>query len=227
MVLKGRVRFDRQNLPPYIFTFNVAMVAFFIGWFVVSLPPIIALGCIYGEAPVTYIVMGCLFGAFFLGLLILYTVALKLRDRLVTESAAAFKQRFSDMPLEEAESILKEKDIITDKGYIGDSDGVFGKSVIPFDKAGIGVCISEAAPLKVEFGVYIFLCEDGEIYRETEFNLNTAMYNFLKKKGLNECVTASPETLFLLSDDTGDLKNIFNLVFGFRLKKYRKEQESD
>ena len=78
------------------------MLIFFAVWFVTCLPALIAVGAIYGDAAEFYIVLGSLFGAFLIGVLILYTVALKLRERLVSERAAELEKKFSDMPLDEA-----------------------------------------------------------------------------------------------------------------------------
>jgi len=114
LILKGQsISFDKELMPPYIINFNVFMLAFFAGCFVIYTPAIIAAGVIYGEATEFYIVLGSMFGAFLIGVLILYTVALKLRERLVSERAAELEEKFSDMPFDEAEEILRSGGVIT------------------------------------------------------------------------------------------------------------------
>lgn len=39
MIFRGEtIRFDKNNLPPYVFGYNVAMVTFFVAWFVLCVP---------------------------------------------------------------------------------------------------------------------------------------------------------------------------------------------
>ncbi len=78
MILKGQpISFDKELMPHYVIKFNLSMLIFFAVWFVTCLPALIAVGAIYGDAAEFYIVLGSLFGAFLIGVLILYTVAKK------------------------------------------------------------------------------------------------------------------------------------------------------
>ena len=119
MVLKGRISFDKKNLPPYVFKYNVALIGFFIGWFVLCLPPIIAVAVHFGESFTTYAVMIALFGLFAVGFIIYYIIAMCLRKRLVNECAAKLEEEFKDMSLEEARAALKENSAraLEDKVY--------------------------------------------------------------------------------------------------------------
>lgn len=212
LTLKGKISFDKENLPPYIFKFNIALVVFFAAWFVLCLPPVIVLGCVYGESPVTYITMIAVFAAFFIGLLILCTVALLLRKRLVEERAAQLEVEFADMPLDEATQALKSDGKITDYGFITGEGDVFGNRVIPFDKSEF--CFypyAQASTISFIAEIYDSDSEDGFGYA---YVVDRAMFNFLDKRGFNLDLESNKSFAYLKHNK----KNFCRYAFGFKLK---------
>ena len=67
----------------------------------------VTVGCIYDENVITYIVMGCTFAVFFIGLAIFAVAYVKLYNRFINERVAELEEEFCDMQFEEAEQILK------------------------------------------------------------------------------------------------------------------------
>lgn len=225
MILKGKISFDKENLPPYVFKYNVAMLAFFIGWFIVCIPIIAAVGVVCGESPATYITMIALFGLFFIGLLILYIAAMKLRERLIDERTAEIEEEFADMPFEKAEAILKEKGIITESGFVAQSD-VFGNTVIPFEKLNYYVSarlyvfkrgsIVQVWTRPSKIDVFLKVCTNGEegVKFEDEYPLDGALYNFLDKRNLITDYEDNIDFAILKSDK----RNFCRMALGYKWK---------
>lgn len=212
LILRGKISFDKKNLPPYIFKFNIALVVFFAAWFVLCLPAMIAVGCVLDESPVTYITMIAMFAVFFLGLLIFCTVAFKLRRRLVEERAAQIEEQFADMPLNEATEILKREGRITDYGFITNVGDVFGNRVILFEKAEF--CFYPGA-----FASEIwFMAEINDSDSEDGFGyaceVDRALFNFLDKRGFNLDWEDNKSFAYLKYDK----KNFVRKALGFKLK---------
>lgn len=211
LTLKGKISFDKANLPPYIYKFNIALITFFIGWFVVCAPAMIAVGYVYGESPITYIAMAIMFATFFLCLLIFCIVALRLRKKVVEECASRIEEQFADMPLEEATQILKSKGRITEYGFNTGLFDLYGEIIIPFEKA--------------EFVFYptshitqiTFIAEVYDSERETigfACEVNRALFNFLDKSGLNLDLENNRAFVYLKNDK----KRLCRLALGFRRK---------
>lgn len=225
MILKGTISFDKENLPSYIFKYNVAMVSFFAGWFVLCLPPMIAVGYIYGENPATYITMIALFGLFFIGLLILYITAMKLRERLIDERTAEIEEEFADMPLEKAEAILKGKGIITESGFVAQSD-VFGNTVIPFEKLNYYVMARLyvfkhgsivqlwTRPSKIDVFLQVYTDGENGVEYEDEYPLDGALFNFLDKRNLITNYEDNRD-FALLKDNK---RNFCRMALGYKMK---------
>lgn len=226
MIFRGEtIRFDKSNLPPYIFKFNVAMVTFFAAWFALCVPPCIAVGCTFGESSVTYITMGSLFALFFIGLLILYIVALKLRERLVSERAAELEEKFRDIPLDTATEILKERGVINDNGFIASRGDIFGGKVVPFDKAELSVYAAGyeigvtghsikkvTHPLKIN--IYLGLSDGVDVEDLATYDLDGALFNFLDKRNLIKNYEDNRGFILLKTDKS----NFVRYAFGFKLK---------
>ncbi len=171
------ISLDKRQ-PKYLYKLNVALVVFFILWFALGVPPMVAVGCIYDESAITYIVMACTFAVFFIGLAIFIIIDKKLHRRFINERTTQLEEEFCDMPFEEAERILKENGFITDAGFIIDNPDVFGNEVVPFEDALINFCF-----LQLTFGIDM----DIELYRvDGEFGgiikLDRPLYNFLANK---------------------------------------------
>lgn len=226
MIFKGeRIRFDKENLPSYVFKFNVAMVAFFIGWFIFCAPPMIAMGCIFGESWEFYVTFVTMFAIFFIGLAILYFVALKLRERLVAECAAELEEKLADMPLERAAEILTERGIINENGFIASRGDLFGEKVVPFGQADFSVYCDgyylywEGRYLKKKthplvLNIYCDLHDGADVSGCASFELDGALFNFLDKRGLVKDLESNRDFYYLKADK----KNLVRRAFGFRLK---------
>lgn len=230
MVLKGQpISFDKENQPLYVYKFNVAMVVFFAAWFVICTPIMITCGFLYGESFEFFLSFGVSFGAFFLGLLILYIVALKLRERIVADRAAELEAKFTDMPLDEATRILKERGVITDVGFVSETGDLFGSKIVPFEKARVSVCGRgqeiyidakgmhgvriRTTPMRIETTAVIY---DGADIRtpHAEYELDCALYNFLDKRNL---VDAEADC-YWFERLKNDKKNFCRKALGFGLK---------
>lgn len=227
MILKGPIRFDKQNLPSYVYKFNVALICFFVAWFIICVPIMVAVGYVNGENIATYVTMLSLFGVVSAGLLIYKLVALKLQKRLVDDCAAQLEGEFINMPLEEAEEILKQRGIISDDGFVLPKKDVFGKRIIPFEKAQCEVYpiasyqwklykeAINALPYKPDEKFYINVnvhVYDGDGDEETELyvNLDRALFNFLEKSNNIDC-----ENIECLKKDK---KHFCRLALGFNTK---------
>lgn len=227
MILKGQpISFDRHTQPMYVIKFNIVMVCFFIGWLILCTPTLITVGCIYGERPEFYITFGVLFGLFLVGVLILYIVALKLRERIVSERTAEIEEKFADMPLDEATRILKERGVITDDGFVSERGDLFGGKVVPFDRAEILVLGNgqeiyadgqnfkvRTHPLYIETFVHLF---DGVEVREpcATYDLDGALFNFIDKRDLIKNLEENGDFIFLKLDK----RNFCRRALGFKLK---------
>ena len=208
MILKGQIRFDKQNLPPLVFKFNVALICFFGAWFLLCVPAMIAVGVIFGERVETYATMIALFSVFFVGLGIYYLVALALRKRLVEVTAARLEEEFSDMPLEDAEEVLKQKGIIADGGFTVREEDVFGTKIIPFEGAECSV-FANFGSSGIGLKVYIYGIDDEEIF----LTVDRALFNFLDKRNLINCEENTDFEYF-----KNDKRNFCRSVFGFKIK---------
>lgn len=173
------ISLDKKNLPRYLFKLNVALVAFFIAWFVLGVPLMVTVGCIYDESVITYAVMGSTFALFFIGLAIFWLLDVKLNKRFIRQRAAELEKEFCDMPFEEAERVLKERGIITDKGFIVKGDGVFGgETVVPFEDTVFDLLFFQLVQ-RVNMDIVLYKY-DGD--RFGSFPLDCVTYNFLKNK---------------------------------------------
>ena len=74
-----------KNQPKYLYKLNLALVLFFILWFLLGVPLMVTVGCIYDENVITYIVMGCTFAVFFIGLAIFAVAYVKLYNSFINE----------------------------------------------------------------------------------------------------------------------------------------------
>ena len=211
LTLKGKISFDKQNLPPYIYKFNIAFVVFAIGWFVLCVPVMVAVGCIYDESPVTYIVMATMFAAFFLGLLIFWVVGLFLRRRVVDDCVARLDEQFADMPLEEATQILKSRGRITEYGFNTGLFDLYGEIIIPFDKAEFGF-YTETYVTRISLIAVIHDADRETVAFATE--VDRALFNYLDKSGLNLDLENNHSFAYLKSNK----KNFCRQALGFRIK---------
>ena len=169
MVLKGKISFDKKNLPPYIFFYNVALITFLIAWLALCLPLMAVIGIIYGEAIITYIT------------LIFVVLASRLRKRLVDEKCAEIEKLFVDMPIEQATQILKDKGVINESGFILKED-IFGNKVVPFDRMQF---LFYAYASLSEICFCIALAEKDDNKLQAIYSLDGALYNFLNKYGFD------------------------------------------
>ncbi len=181
MVLKGKISFDKKNLPPYIFFYNVALITFLIAWLALCLPLMAVIGIIYGEAIITYITMIVSFSIFAVGMLIFVVLASRLRKRLVDEKCAEIEKEFEDMPLEQATQILKDKGVINESGFILKED-IFGNKVVPFDRMQF---LFYAYASLSEICYCIALAEKDDNKLQAIYSLDGALYNFLNKYGFD------------------------------------------
>lgn len=189
MTLKDGISLDKQNLPPYIFGYNVALVCFIIGWFVICLPVTVTVGVIYDESPITYGVMIGAFALFFIGLAAFAAAFPKLRRRLVQDRSAELEERFADMPQDKAEEILKQNGIISDDGFTVD-DEVFGSNTISFENAVLTFAADVFhSRITVIVGIWAGkenLTFDSELSLAAVREMDGALFNFIVKRGLAE-----------------------------------------
>lgn len=179
------INLNKKVLPKYIYRLNVALVSFFAFWFTACVAVMVTIGIMYGESMITYGTMIAGFTLFFIGLAVFVFVEKKLHKRFVDEVTAELEKDFYDMPYEEAERILKERGIITDTGFILNNDGVFGKEILPFEKAFFTLLFSvEAIRLNIKIELYIennTLCFTADDLK-SEYDMDCALFNFLKDK---------------------------------------------
>lgn len=180
LALKGPISFDRKTLPPSVYKFNCAFIIFCAVWFIVSVPIMVTIGIIYDESYTTFAVMIAGFSSFFIGLFVFYLVSYKMRKILIAERTDDLEKEFCDMPLQEAEEILKQRKIIDDNGFI--IQDVFQDNSIPFENA------------KLIFDYYVehtFLNINLTITDKKDLNVNRlkrvivvdgAVFNYLIKK---------------------------------------------
>ena len=211
MILRGQLRFDKRNLPPLVFKFNVALICFFAAWFILCVPIMIVIGLIYDERVETYATMIALFAVFFIGLGIFYLVALRLRGRVVEENAARLEEEFADMPLDTAEEILKQKGVINDIGFVLKED-LFGTKTIPFDRAECSLFATLSAS---GVGVKAYVCDAGGEDGGSEIFLaaDRALFNFLDKRNLINYKDDKELEYFKT-----DKRKFCRQFFGFRIK---------
>lgn len=171
------INLDKRQ-PKYLYKLNVALVLFFILWFLLGVPLMVTVGCIYDESSITYIVLGCTFAVFFIGFAIFIVIEKKLNKRIIEERTAQLEEEFCDMPFEEAERILKERGIITDSGFVVKGD-MFGEEVAPFEEVWIDLYFSLAASAKIDLCVF---SNKSSFKRIAKYGLDCAMYNFLVNK---------------------------------------------
>ena len=171
------ISLDKRQ-PKYLYKLNLALTLFFILWFALGVPLMVTVGCIYDESAITYIVLGCTFAVFFIGLAIFIVVDKKLNNRLIEERTAQLEEEFTEMPFEEAERILKERGIITDSGFVVESD-VFGEEVAPFEEVWIDLYFTLAVSAKIDICVF---GNESSFKRIAKYSLDCAMYNFLVNK---------------------------------------------
>ena len=169
-----------KNQPKYLYKLNLALVLFFILWFLLGVPLMVTVGCIYDENVITYIVMGCTFAVFFIGLAIFFAVGIKLNARLISERAAELEKKFAEMPFDEAADILKANGIIADCAFIIDDGGIFGKNTLPFEAAQLEFTFY-SVETQIFLGILIY-DSDGE--NAGGFELDRAAYNYLLNKRL-------------------------------------------
>lgn len=163
-----------KNLPKYIHKFNIAFICFFAVWFTAGTALMVTIGCIYGESVITYAIIASTFAVAIIGAIILWRVEIKLRNRLIDERTAELEKQFPEMPFEDAERILKEKGIITDKGFIV-KDG----AAVPFEKAWLDLYYGLVASAKIDICVFE---NDGSLKKLAQYRLDGALYNFLINK---------------------------------------------
>lgn len=212
MILRGQLSFDKHNLPSFIFKFNVALVGFFAAWFALCVPTMVAVGVIYGERVETYATMIALFSVFFVGLGIYYLIALKLRKRLVEVNAAHLEEEFTDMPLETAEEILKQRGIINDKGFVVPEEDVFGAKIIPFGRAECSL-FSYLSAFGIGVKVYVYDVDGADGEDDLVLPVDGALFNFLDKRNLINC-----EDNVYFKYFKKDKINFCRQVFGFKTK---------
>ena len=219
MILREPIRFDKENLPPFIFKYNVAWISFIAAWFILCLPMMIATGYAFGDSIETFAAIFGLFGVLILGLIIFHIVALKLRIRLVDECAAALEKEFVDMPLEQAEQILKDNGVINDYGFIADEGDVFiadegdvfGISTVAFDIAEFAL-YAHAEGSRVACIAKIQCDENYDTIRTVV--VDCALYNFLQKRNFHIDLESNKDFALLINDK----KNFCRRAFGFKIK---------
>lgn len=225
MILKGRISFDKRNLPPYIYRFNVAMVVFFAASLAVLLAAGVAIGLTLGDDAEMYFVLSFL-AVFLAATLAFIIIGLRLRERLINERTAELEKQFADMPLEEATAELIRQGIITENGFVCDKDGVFGKETVPFEKLNYGVYGQIFIKSGHRFVQYwtrpsnpdVFLSvrtdDSGIAEFQNEYPLDGALFNFIDKRGLITDYEKNKDFALLKSDK----KNFCRMALGFKPK---------
>lgn len=218
------IRFDRENIPPYIFKFNVALVVYFAAAFAAFIAAAIPIGLCLGDFAEMIFCL-CFVAAFIAGTAAFYIVALRLRERLVAERAAELEKKFYDMPIEEAEKILTERGVIKENNFVCTHGDIFGEKPVPFGKAEVYVYESACDiilkghavktvthPLKIEIYADIY---DGVDVSEpcARYKLDCALFNFLDKRNLVNY--EDNRGFYYLKTDK---KNFVRKAFGFKLK---------
>ena len=181
MVLKGKISFDKKNLPPYIFFYNVALITFLIAWLALCLPLMAGFWNFFGGGKKKKINIIINFFLFFVGVFIFFFLASRLRKRLVDEKCAEIEKEFEDMPLEQATQILKDKGVINESGFILKED-IFGNKVVPFDRMQF---LFYAYASLSEICFCIALAEKDDNKLQAIYSLDGALYNFLNKYGFD------------------------------------------
>lgn len=227
MILKGRISFDKKNLPGYIFKFNVAMVVYLAAYLAVYTALCITIGLTLGDDAAGIFTVAST-GVFLIGVLAFFIIAMKFRERLVSEKAAELKEKFADMPLEEAKAELIKKGIITEDGFVCRED-VFGKNILPFGEAKFSFLIQSSkyigyrhnvkelpsTDIKIHVCIYGVPDEDAEEDApEIFYELDRALFNFLDKSGFDLDWEDNKEFVYLKYDK----ENLCRKAYGFRLK---------
>lgn len=181
------ISLNKKLLPKYLYKLNVALVCFFVVWFSLGVAFMVTIGCIYQESVITYAVMIATFAAFFIGLAIFCIIDVKLNKRLVKERSAELEEKFTQMPFDEAERILKERGIITGNGFaFFEENAVFGEYIVPFDSAWLSFQFGQlVSQPKLSVALY---SEDRDEYLgepKAIYDLDCALYNFLLGKNTN------------------------------------------
>ena len=185
----------------------------------------IAIGITLGDDPTAVFTLVFLI-VYFTGVLILYLIALKLRERLVSESARELENKFADMPLEQAARKLIKQGIITENGFIADRDGVFSNNVIPFDRLyyfiysqwfvlkGRRLVRVRTSPCGIDVFLQVHSADEDTVQFEEEYPLDGALFNFIDKRGFIKDYENNREFALLKQDK----KNFCRLSLGFKLK---------
>lgn len=227
MILKGRISFDKKNLPGYIFKFNVAMMIYLAAYLVIYTSACIAIGLTLGDDAAGIFTVTTT-GVFLIGVLAFYIIAMKFRERLVSEKAAELKEKFADMPMEEAKAELIKKGIITEGGFVCRED-VFGKNILPFGEAefscwilarafiGHGHALNKIPPTEINIRATVYAVADEDDEEEPpiiSYELDRELFNFLDKSGFDLDLENNIDFVYLKYDK----KNFCRKAYGFRLK---------
>lgn len=181
------ISLNKKLLPKYLYKLNVALVCFFAAWFSLGVALMVTIGCIYQESVITYAVMIATFAAFFIGLAIFCIIDVKLNKRLVKERTAELEEKFTQMPYEEAERILKERGVITDNGFASsEENAVFDNEIVPFDSAWISFRVGQLIT-QPKLSIAVYSNDRDEYLGEPKavYDFDCAMYNFLLGKNTN------------------------------------------
>lgn len=227
MILKGQpISFDKKNLPPYIYKFNVALTVFFALAIAVFLAAGIPIGLTLGDDPTMYFTLAFL-AVFLIVTLIFIIIGMRLRERLIAERTAEIEKEFADMPLEEATQKLIEKGIITESGFIANDDNcIFGNTVIPFEKVKCSVYAQLfvlkwhkvaqvwTRPSHIDVLLCVHSAENEIVEFEDEYPLDGALFNFLDKRGMITDYEENIDFALLKSNK----KNFVRRALGFKMK---------
>lgn len=174
------INLDKKNLPRHLYKLNVALVIFFVGWFVISTPIMITVGCLYGEKPINYIVMGVVFALYFIGPIIFIIIDYTLHKRFILQRTAELEEEFRDMLFEDAARTLEERGVITDRGFVVEGEGFLKKQVVPFEEVLLSLdYLGLVSRVNIDIDVY---WSNGDYAGNLQ--LDRAMYNFFKDKDL-------------------------------------------
>lgn len=179
--LKGPISFDRKALHPSVFKFNCAFIIFCAVWFIIAVPIMLTIGIIYDESFITYAVMIAGFAIFFIGFFVFFVISYKIRNKLIIENyATELEEEFADMPIEEAEKILKKYGIIDENGFL--CKDVFGKSTIPFDDAIFLLNYKVSSTFITLYIQVIDSLNTNSSNRSCVITVDGAVFNFILKK---------------------------------------------
>ncbi|MDE7083073.1 MAG: hypothetical protein K2O89_05150 [Clostridia bacterium] len=204
MTLKEKKEFNKNYCPAYYRGHSLKVSLPIIIWTIIGCGAVAGIAFSDYEDYTVFAVLVFLVGLFVIGISV-GVASYNRTKRLVCEREAELNAKFSDTPLEEAEKVLLQKNVITEHGFVANEDAYAGKQVVPLNEIHITFYSSVVS---TEIFTVALIADSGNNVI-ARYIVDNPLYNYILKKGIR--CTFYGDTDVLLTDRSEFVRKNLNI----------------